>query len=256
MSKTLLELKEVTVRRGDREALKSISFRIKAGENVAIFGPNGSGKSTLIKTITRECYPSHGSVKILNREMWDVFELRSRLGIVTPDQSGMFHDEITGREAVLSGFFSSVGIWTNNQVTREMGQKTRRILKFLDVSHLSDRLMTEMSSGEAQRILIARSLVHNPSALVLDEPTTSLDFTAVAEVQRVIRKLSRSGKNMIVVSHNLHDIIPEISRVILLRAGEIVMDGPKQEILTSQNLSRLFAMPIKIAQEKGYYHLT
>jgi len=251
----LLDFDQASVIRGDRTALQRIDFQVGVRENVAVIGPNGSGKSTLIKTITRECYPSQGTVKILGQEFWDVFELRHHLGVVTHDTLALCTREITGREAVLSGFFSSALIWKNHHVTPGMEKKATKALKFLEVPHLATRFMTDLSSGEAQRILIARALVHNPLALVLDEPTTSLDFKATALFQRTLRKIAKSGKNIILVTHNLHDVIPEIFRVVLLKEGKIFKDGPKKAMLSSENLSNLFGTTVKLHEDNGYYRL-
>jgi iron complex transport system ATP-binding protein len=112
-----------------------------------------------------------------------------------------------------------------------------------------------MSSGEARRVLIARALVHNPKALLLDEPTTSLDLFAQHELREILRQLAISGIGMILVTHHLSDIIPEIERVVLLREGRVIADGPKQELLTETTLSGLFGIPVSLARRDGYYHL-
>src|SRR5215467_8059412 len=180
----LLEFQNVTVMRGTKRALDSLTFSIADGEHVAILGPNGSGKSTLIKAITRECYPVQGSaLRILGQDRWNVFDLRVLLGIVSNDLMQTCTRDITGREAVLSGFFGSIGIWPNHHVTPEMEARAEEILALLEASHLADRDVNEMSSGEARRILIGRALAHSPKALVLDEPTSSLDFHAMHELR-------------------------------------------------------------------------
>ena len=148
---------------------------------MAILGPNGCGKSTLIKTITRECYPlvrAGSSIQILGRDRWNVFDLRSLLGIVSNDLMNTFTREVTGRDVVLSAFFSSVGIWSHQTVTLAMREKAEAALARLEVEHLGDRMTSEMSSGEARRVLLARALVHEPRALLFDEPSTSLDLFA------------------------------------------------------------------------------
>src|ERR1700732_1159720 len=160
----LLSLNRVTVMRGDRAALEGVTLRIDAGEHVCIIGPNGCGKSTLIKTITRECYPlvrPNSSLSILGHDTWNVFELRSMLGIVSSDLMSTCTREITGRELILSGFFSSIGLQPYHHVTPEMIEKARQVLELLEVPHLADREMTELSSGEGKRVLIARALVHD-----------------------------------------------------------------------------------------------
>jgi iron complex transport system ATP-binding protein len=253
-----LELRNVTVMRGANTALRNLSLSIGAGEHVAILGPNGCGKSTLIKTITRECYPlmrPGSSVSILGQATWNIFDLRSMLGIVSNDLMTQCTRDITGFDVVLSGFFSSIGIWPNHHVTTAMREKTAHVLSVLESPHLGEKPLDEMSSGEARRMLIGRALVHDPQALLLDEPSTSLDLFAQHELRELIRKLARSGIGILLVTHHLSDIIPEIERVIFMRGGSIAGDGPKETMLTAPNLQGLFGVEVELARRDGYYHL-
>jgi len=255
----LIEFQNVTVYRGEKIALDGITLSIQAGEHVAILGPNGCGKSTLIKTITRECYPRYSGngagLRIFGQECWNVFDLRALLGIVSNDLMQSCSRDITGREAVLSGFFSSIGIWPNHHVTAAMEAKTDEILALLEITHLAGRDVNEMSSGEARRILIGRALAHDPKALVLDEPTASLDLHAMHELRAILRKLAQAGTSIIVVTHHLPDIIPEIGRVILIKKGRVLRDGPKREALTSGLLSELFETPVELVERDGLYQI-
>jgi len=255
----LIEFQNVTVYRGDKVALNGITLSIEAGEHVAILGPNGSGKSSLIKTITRECYPRYSrngaGLRIFGEECWNVFDLRALLGIVSNDLMQACARDISGREAVLSGFFSSIGIWPNHHVTPAMEKKTDEVLSLLEISHLADRNVDEMSSGEARRILIGRALVHDPKALVLDEPTASLDLRAMHELRAILCKLAQSGTSIIVVTHHLADVIPEVGRVILIKQGRILRDGTKREVMTSESLSDLFETPVELFERDGLYQI-
>jgi iron complex transport system ATP-binding protein len=255
----LIEFQDVTVYRGEKIALDGITLSIQAGEHVAILGPNGCGKSTLIKTITRECYPRYSGngagLRIFGQECWNVFDLRALLGIVSNDLMQSCARDITGREAVLSGFFSSIGIWPNHHVTAAMEAKTDEILALLEINHLVDRDVNEMSSGEARRILIGRALAHDPKALVLDEPTASLDLHAMHELREILRKLAQAGTSIIVVTHHLPDIIPEVGRVILIKKGRVLRDGAKRDVLTSGLLSELFETPVELVEREGLYQI-
>src|ERR1700744_527032 len=165
----LLDFQNLRVMRGQKIALDDFTLRIEAGEHVAILGPNGCGKSTLIKTITRECYPvarENSSMSIFGEESWDVFKLRPRLGIVSNDLMLTCTGDASGRDVVLSGFFSSNAIYSNHTITQEQAARADAALAELKISHLADRAVCEMSSGEARRVLIARALVHKPSALL------------------------------------------------------------------------------------------
>jgi iron complex transport system ATP-binding protein len=254
----LLDFRNIVVMRGEKTVLHDITLRIQAGEHVAILGPNGCGKSTLIRTITRECYPlaqPGSSLTILGRDSWNVFELRTLLGIVSNDLMSTCTRDITGLEAVLSGFFSSIGIQPYHRVTPEMLEKAQQVLDLLEVPHLADRFMNEMSSGEGRRMLIARAMVHDPLALLLDEPTNSLDVHATLELRELLRKLARSGTGILIVTHHLSDIIPEIGRVIFLKDGRVHADGEKKSLLTPERLAGLFRVPVDLARRDGYYHL-
>jgi len=254
----LLDFRHVSVMRGDKIALDDVTLSILSGEHVAILGPNGSGKSTLIKTITRECYPliqPGSSLSILGRETWNVFDLRPLLGIVSNDLMAASTRDITGIEAVLSGFFSSIGIQPYHHVTPSMLEKARAVLDLVEAPYVAERAMTAMSSGEAKRILIARALVHDPLSLLLDEPSNSLDFRAMLELRETLRKLAQTGTGILLVTHHLEDLIPEIDRVILLRCGRIFADGSKNEMLTSARLTELFGHPVELIERRGFYSL-
>jgi len=254
----LLEFKNVTIIKGSyKKILDAVSVTIHEGENVAILGPNGAGKSSFIKAITREHYPilekKRVSFKVWGQENWDVFDLRSRLGIVTNSLQHVHAREISGMDMVLSGFFSSLGMW-HQVVTAKMEKKTLEVLEFMEIAHLRERKMTEMSSGEARRFLIARALVHQPKALILDEPTNSLDLHALHLFRKTLRKIAESGTSIILVTQNLQDIIPEMNRVILMKKGRFVYDGPKDNVLTNKKIGRLFDAPVKIINKDGYYY--
>lgn len=254
----LIEFEHVTIMRGATVALNDISLSIGAGEHIAIIGPNGCGKSTFIKAITRECYPLYrkgSTLTILGGDHWNVFELRSLLGIVSSDLMAVCTRDVTGLDVVLSGFFSSIGIWPHQEVTPEMRARADRALAEMEVPHLANRHTDEMSSGEARRVLLARALVHDPRALILDEPTTALDLFAQQELRQILRKLARSGIGIVMVTHHLSDLIPEIERVILMQRGRILADGPKREVLTAARLSELFGLPVDLAERGGYYNL-
>jgi iron complex transport system ATP-binding protein len=254
----LIEFNRVSVMRGTTPALDDVSLKIGVGEHVAILGPNGCGKSTLIKTITRECYPlirEGSSVRILGQHRWNVFELRNLLGIVSNDLMATCTRAVSGREIILSGFFSSIGIWPHQEVTEEMLQRAERTLELLEISHLADRFTDQMSSGEARRVLLGRALVHDPRALILDEPSIALDLHAQHELRLIFRKLAQSGIGIVMVTHHLSDLIPEIERVVLMDHGRIIADGPTREILTESLLSALFGRPLQLSERDGYYNL-
>jgi iron complex transport system ATP-binding protein len=254
----LLDFHNLRVMRGQKIALDDFSLRIGVDEHVAILGPNGCGKSTLIKTIARECYPvarADSWMKLLGQEIWDVFKLREHMGIVSNDLMLSITGEAIGRDVVLSGFFSSTAIWPNHTVDPEKIELADSALAALKISHLAERPVCEMSSGEARRVLIARALVHRPGALLFDEPCNSLDISAQQSLRQTMRALAKSGTAIILVTHELADIVPEIGRVVLMDRGRVVADGPKEEILQVERLAALFGVSVEIARRDGHYHL-
>ena len=254
----ILEFRNVTVDRGTFRALHDINLAIHAGEHTAIVGSNGSGKSTLLKVLTRECYPRlepQPQVRILGKEMWRLYDLRAALGIVTNELAEKCEQPYPVRETVLSGFFGSIGVWPYHEVTPAMEDKARQVMELLGIDWLADRPMTAMSSGEQRRAVIARALVHDPQALVLDEPANSLDIQAARELRRTLQRLAAAGMTIILVTHHLPDIIPEIGRVVALKRGRILADGPKQQILSAGMLSTIFDTPVEVVETSGYYHM-
>lgn len=254
----LLDLRNVCVMRRTRLVLRDLNLQIHQDEHVAILGPNGCGKSTLVKTITRECYPlalENSRMTILGKESWNVFELRSLLGIVSNDLMSFLTGEASALEVVLSGFFSSAGVPPHREVTAAQRNAAMDALNQLQIAHLADQPVAEMSSGEARRVLIARALVHAPRTLLFDEPSNSLDFAAHESLRQSMRTLAHAGIGLILVTHDLSDIVPEISRVLLMSRGQIVADGLKEAMLQSDSLSSLFGAKVEITRRDGHYYL-
>jgi iron complex transport system ATP-binding protein len=256
-----LELRRVNVARGERVVLHDIDLTIRAGEHVAILGPNGCGKSTLILAMTCQIYPivqPGMMVRIFGRERWDLTELRRRFGVVAAGLLGELPGErtavTTGLDAVIAGFFSASTLWPNLRVTGEMRERAAEALERMEALDLAERLVGEMSAGEKRRILIARALVHRPRQLLLDEPSNALDLAAQRELRETLRRLAREGTGLVLVTHHLGDILPEIERVILMRGGRIVGDGPRRELLTEARLSELFQVPVRIGRDEEWLH--
>jgi len=254
----LIDFQNISVVRGDKLALNNLTLRISQKEHVAILGPNGCGKSTLIKTITRECYPLYSPdsrITIMGEQRWNVFELRLLLGIVSNDLMAICRTDTTGRDIVLSGFFSSVGIFSNYHLEPDQLKRADAALADVGALHLADRPVVQMSSGESQRILIARALVHEPQALLFDEPSNSLDLFMQRDLRETMRKLAQSGVGIVLVTHQTADIIPEIERVVLMCDGRIVGDGRKEDMLSEERMSALFGFPARINHRDGYCHV-
>lgn len=254
---TFLTMRHVDVARGENVVLHGVSLDIAIGEHVAILGPNGCGKSTLIKTLTCECYPiarPETSIRLFGRERWDVSQLRRRLGVVSPELPGERTPVTPGRDVVVSGFFSSSTLWPNLHVTPEMQQSGAEAMALMQAEHLAGKLVGRMSAGEQRRIMIARALVHRPEMLLLDEPSNALDMSARRELREALRRVARQGTGILMVTHDLADILPEIDRVIMMKDGRIFADGPKEELITREMLGSLFGVELQLTVREGYWH--
>jgi len=254
----LIELNRACVIRGQVRVLHDLSLRIEQGQHTALLGPNGCGKSSFIKLITRELYPlAHGdgtvAVRVLGQNRWQVDRLRSQLGIVTGDLSSNLSDMpgLTVEEAVLTGFFASFVVPAFREVTPEMRERARETLAMTGALPLLQRGYAELSAGETRRVLIARALVNRPQALLLDEPSTGLDLIAREQLIATMRELARQGITLVLVTHHIEEIIPEIERVVMLRGGKILADGSRAELLRDGPLSELFGGPIHVVDQAG-----
>jgi iron complex transport system ATP-binding protein len=252
-----IELRSVDVARGNHVVLHQVNLSIGVGEHVAILGPNGCGKSTLIKTLTCECYPLAAPdmlVQIFGRERWVLEELRKHLGVVSVELPGRATAKTTGMDAAISGFFSSSTLWPNLEVTAAMRVAAAEALQVLEATHLANKRVGEMSAGETRRVMIARALVHKPKMLLLDEPTNALDLAAQRDLRLVLRRVAQSGTGILMVTHHLADILPEMQRVIMMRGGRIVADGHRDQLLTQEKLGELFGVPVELAERDGFLH--
>ena len=255
----LIELDRATVVRGDSAVLHALSLRIVAGQHTAILGPNGSGKSSFIKLISRELYPlareGQSPVKVMGRDRWNVHQLRTQLGMVAGDL-GRDLLEMPGlhvEEAVLTGFFASLALPPDSEVTAGMRDHAHAALAKVQATALASRPVAELSTGEMRRVLIARALVHRPQALLLDEPTAGLDPVAQRDFLRLLRALAQQNVTLVLVTHHIEEIVPEIDRVILLRAGCVYADGTRADTLSSENLSAVFGGALQVRREGERY---
>ncbi len=252
----VIDIRHATVYRGDTQVFADLSLEIALGCQTAILGPNGAGKSTLLKLLSGELHPvrrNGSSIRLFGRDRWNVWELRTRLGIVSHDFQHQYLDAARGAEVILSGYYASIGTYAYQQFSAEQQERARRLMDVLGVTALKDRLFSEMSTGEQRRFLLGRALVHDPGTLVLDEPTSGLDLQACFHYLGLVRSLMRQGKTIVLVTHHLHEIPPEVSRVVLLKEGRVVADGPKPEVLTSERLTALFDTPVELIRADGWY---
>ena len=289
-----LQLSGASVILGATRVLDNLTLSIDVGEHAAILGPNGAGKSTLMRLLTLQQYPlmdrdvvvtdREGAgtgcagaamerkgfsraaedgpppIRLFGRDRWNVFELRSQMGIVSADLHDRFvHGNSNGvlnaLDAVASGFFATHGLFAHQRVTPAMRAQSLEALDRVGAAALAARTLDTLSTGEARRVLIARALVHAPKVLVLDEPTRGLDLVARHAFMERVRDVARQGTTILLVTHYVEEIIPEIDRVVLLERGRIAFDGSKPEVLTGSRLSQIFAGPLVVHTAAAYYHV-
>ncbi len=252
----IIDIKDATVYRGRTCVFDGLSLRIDAGENSALLGPNGAGKSTLLRLLSQELFPvkQEGSyVKVHGKERWNVKKLRRHMGIVSHDLQFKYKGWVTGFEIVLSGYDASIGLWPHQSFDDTQRERAEEVIIELGIESLKNRRLETMSTGEQRRFLLARALVHDPNVLVLDEPTSGLDLKACFQYIETIRSLMTRGKTIVLVTHHIHEIPPEINRVILIQNGRIVNDGKKGDVLTNELLSDVFDTHVSVVEANGFY---
>ena len=254
----VIEIRDATVYRGETCVFRNFNLEIESGQSTAILGPNGAGKTTLLKLLACELYPvvQEGSyVRVLGQERWNVWDLRNHLGIISNDLQNEYLGHVTGKEVILSGFYSSIGTYKYQTFTGEQQTRVAGILHDLGIDDLRDKPFAAMSTGQQRRFLLGRALINEPKNLILDEPTSGLDLKATFQYLETVRGLLRNGHTVILVTHHVHEIPPEIEYVVLMDQGRVVARGTKAEILDDRSLSKLFDTPIRLVDANGYYQV-
>ncbi len=261
----IVDLRHVSVARGNNIVLHDLSLQINPGEHLAILGPNGCGKSTLLKTITCEVYPlvrPEMHVRIMGRERWDLTQLKRKMGVVSAEIPGRPTLSTTGFDTILTGFFSSSTLWPNLTVTAQMRERAEEISGWIGAENLRSKLVGEMSAGQQRRIMIGRAIAGTTTTddhsdvqmLLLDEPSNALDPGAQHDLREMLRGLAQRGTAILLITHHIADILPEINRIVMMRDGRIVADGSKTDLLTQDHLSELFGRDIVLTERTGYWN--
>ncbi|MDO4183351.1 MAG: ATP-binding cassette domain-containing protein [Coriobacteriia bacterium] len=253
-----LQLHNAQVVRAGRPILNIEGFQLALGENLALLGPNGSGKSTFIKLITREILPLYReepSVVFMGNPRATLAQVKSSVGTVSSTMQDQMTVHLPVEEIVIGGLYGTLGLPFNQEVPSQDYEAAREALALVGVEDLAWRDVTTLSTGQARRVLIAKSLIHKPQVLVLDEPCTGLDPEGMHYVRRSMRALAQAGTTIVLVSHYPEDIIPEIDRLVLLKDGCVFADGPKQQLLTAETMSTLFDAPLEVNRHGEYFSL-
>lgn len=258
MTQELLRLHDAKVKMDGRVILDVDDFVINQGERIVVLGPNGSGKSTLVKLLTKEIEPVwRETPPVLFMGQPDPSEetLIETVGLVSTDVQERMMVHRTVFDIVLGGFFGSVGVPFHIGASDEQVEQARKAIREIGIPSLSERDMLTLSTGQARRALIARALINGPALLIFDEPTSGLDPEGAWNMRQSLSALAKAGHTILVITHNVSDIMPEFDRVVMLQDAHIVADGPKEEALTTQKLRHLFGVPITLVETDGRYHL-
>ncbi|MBK5355929.1 ATP-binding cassette domain-containing protein [Pseudomonas sp. TH41] len=252
----MIELNQVTAYQQQTQVFDRISLKIGYNERVAILGPNGAGKSTLLKLMTREIHPvdtPDSYLKLFGDERVNLWNLRSKIGFVSQDLQEDYTPYTSALNVVISGFFGAIGAHDHIKPSDDQVALARDLMAKLGMSVDEQHMFQRLSTGQKRRLLLARALVHDPQALILDEPTSGLDMGASLGLLKLMRSFCGEGRAMIITTHHINEIIPEIDRVVLMSEGQVVADGPKSEILTSDNLSDLYQTDLEVSEQYGWY---
>lgn len=254
----LIDIHNATVYRGNIKVFNGFSLSVEQGQSTAILGPNGSGKSTFLKLLSRELYPVVGDdswVKILGQERVVLSELRQHVGLVSADLQQNFKPNSSALDVVISGFFGSIGLFHHQQITEQQSLRGQEVLADLGLTDLADRFFARMSTGQQRRCLLGRAMVCDPDHLILDEPTSGLDIQMSHQYLQTLSKLAQEGKTLLMATHHIHEIPPEIDRVVFIAEGKVVGDGSKKKMLTEKNLSKLFKIPLQVIEKNSLYQV-
>lgn len=245
----LVDLQSVTVMRDGNPILRNLTLQIGQGQHTAILGPNGSGKSTLVRVLAHEIYPyaGMGHARILGEERWSVKELRRVLGMVSMDVSQHSLGNPTAIQMAVSGLLGTYGVVGGYNVSPEMWESAQAALDQMEIGHLAKRTFASLSTGEQKRALIARALANHPRGLVLDEPTSGLDMRASAEFLEVLGRLADHGTTLILVTHHIEEVLPQIQQVAMLKGGELAAVGSREAMMTPNRIADLYDVPLQLA---------
>jgi len=253
-----LEMKNIEAWVGGNRVFNDLNLNLLNGQNTVVLGPNGSGKSSLIKLISRELYPvvkENSSFRLFGSATIDLIKIRKRIGILTNGIETRTPQECVGRDIILSGFLGSIGINKREFLSESMYTKLEEIIKLMSLEAIAYKSFRELSDGQKRRLLLARTLINNPDILILDEPTNAIDLKAKHQLLASFRKLCKNGKTILLVTHQIDNVIKEFNRIVLMKNGKIIEDGKPFEILRSDLLSDLFETPLEVICTRNHWQI-
>lgn len=250
----VVELAEVSVIRGGRRLLDSVSLHVHEGERWVVLGPNGAGKTTLLSVLSTSIHPTEGVVGLLGDVVGtvDLFELRPRIGVTSSALADRFPPGERVADLVMSSAYAVVGRW--REAYEELDhERARGLMREVGVSHLVDRTFATLSEGERKRVQIARALMTDPELLLLDEPAAGLDLGGREGLVSMLQALAEnpSSPTTLMVSHHVEEIPPGFTHVLMMRDGSVVAQGPLEQTLTEGNLSDTFGLLLHLEHADG-----
>jgi len=252
----ILELSDISVRRGDRVILGPLNWQVLEGERWVILGPNGAGKTTLLQICSSLIHPTTGEINILGEKLGkvDVFELRTRIGLTSSALVEQLPPDELVMDVVLTAAYAMLGRW---QEKYDLWDESRAmaLLTALGVRDLGERLFGSLSEGEKKRVQIARALMADPELLLLDEPASSLDLGGREDLLRRIESLSKDplAPATVIVTHHIEEIPVGTTHALLLREGAVVAQGEVASVITDQNLTQAYGLAITVQNEGGRF---
>ena len=253
---TVLELSDVSVRRGDKTILGPLNFKISPGERWVVLGPNGAGKTTLLQILATKIFPTSGNVWVLGKQMGrvDLFELRTRIGLCGAPIAQEIPDDEKVRDVVLTAAYAILGRWNEDY---DLWDESRAIalLTTFGVRDLGERLYGSLSEGEKKRTQIARALMADPELLLLDEPAGGLDVGGREDLLRRFANFSSdpTAPATILVTHHIEEIPIGTTHALLLKDGQIAVSGPVESVITSEHISAIFNEKISVTHDAGRF---
>jgi len=252
MTEPVVRLRDIGVVRDGVQILAEVNWRIEVGESWALLGPNGSGKTTLARLISMYDHPTTGSVEVLGERLGatDVRALRRRIGLVSPALADQLRPALSAGEVVVCARYAALEPWWHHYTDADRAH-ARDCLEQVGAGALADRSFGDLSSGERQRVLVARQLMTDPDLIILDEPTAGLDLAAREQLVAEIGRVAETDRPTILVTHHPEEIPASFSHALLLRDGRVLAAGPVASTMTSGHMSECFGLEVELQRVDG-----
>lgn len=248
----VLALDGVGVRRDGRALLHEVTWRVATGERWVVLGPNGSGKTTLVRVASLYLHPTAGRVRVLGQELGrtDVRTLRRRIGTTSAALADLVRPDLSAADVVMTARFAALEPWWHTY-DEDDRRRARELLGEVGCAGLADRTFGTLSSGERQRVLLARTLMSEPDLVLLDEPAAGLDLGGREQLVRALSTVTAGGPPVVLVTHHVDEIPPGFTHLLVLREGAVAACGPLEVTLRADLLSDVFGVPLRLRQENG-----